>query len=339
MPWGLREAVGLTNEGTQCPNHASDQQQIAELLDAVGMPAGGTPLDSLPPIEDGLASHELCEAVRDFQTVQEGLVADARVDVGAGTWNRLMELVDPAGAPAEAAVPLLLAVSNFEVFELPENAAPLPSLSYTLRGQVAEWDGPGIHMELWVNGPLKVSWSHEAYTLGCEVSPDFKALDEAVASGSARAIGGVALDQLCSRLRAESKDTIGSLFAAVSLSTGLDGTPRLGGTIGDETAFLRVEFDPVERTVIYTGSVHVLKSHPVTAGEAQVSGDLQVQLRITTGAEDQAASVATALAVLAIGAIVLAPTAAWVGGAIASGIGAGVKEILVRVPFRGLAFP
>lgn len=338
MPWGLREPVGLTNEGTQCPNHATDQQQVAELLDAVGLPAGGTSLDALPPIGDGHASNELCEAIRDFQTVQDGLVADARVDVGAGTWNRLMELVAPAGAPAGAAVPLLLAVSNFEVFELPENAAPFPSLSYTLRGQVAEWDGPGIHMELWVNGPLKVAWSHEAYNLGCEVSPDFKALDEAVASGSARAIGGVALDQLCSRLRSESRDAIGSLFAAVSVSTGLDGTPRIGGTIGDETAFLRVEFEPVERTVIYTGSVPVFKSQPVTAGEAQVSGDLQVQLRIRTGEEDQAASVATALAVLAIGAVLLAPTAAWVSGAFASGVGADVMEILVRVPLRGLAF-
>jgi hypothetical protein len=339
MPWGLRDAVGLTNEGTQCPNHASDQQQVAELLDAVGLPAGGTSLDALPPIGDGHASPELCEAVRDFQSVQEGLVADARVDVGGGTWNRLMGLVDPAGAPAAGALPVLLAVSDFQVFELPENAAPFPSLSYTLRGQVAEWDGPGIHMELWVNGPLKVAWSHQAYNLGCEVSPDFKALDEAVASGSARVIGGVALDQLCSRLRTESREAIGSLFAAVSVSTGLDGTPRIGGTIGDETAFLRVEFEPVERTVIYIGSVPVFRSHPVTAGEAQISGDLQVQLRITTGAEDFSASVATAVAVLAIGAVFLAPTAAWVGGAIASGVGGGVKEILVRVPFRGLAVP
>lgn len=338
MPWGLREAVGLTDEGTQCPNHASDQQQVAELLDAVGLPAGGTSLDAIPPIGDGHASYELCEAVRNFQTVQDGLVADARVDVGGGTWTRLMELVDPAGAPSEAGTPLLLAVSNYEVFELPENAAPWPSLSYTLRGQVAEWDGPGIHMELWVNGPLKVSWSHDAYNLGCEVSPDFTALDAAVASGSARAIGGVALDQLCSRLRFESKGAIDSLFKSVSISTGLDGTPRIGGTIGDDTAFLRVEFEPVERTVIYTGSVPVFKTHPVTEGEAQVSGDLQVQLRITTGEEDYAASVATAVAVLAIGAVFLAPTAAWLGST-AVGVGADVKEILVRVPFRRLAYP
>ncbi|MFF5313602.1 hypothetical protein [Streptomyces massasporeus] len=189
-------------------------------------------------------------------------------------------------------------------------------------------------MELWVNGPLKVAWSKEAYDLGCEVSPDFKALDGAVASGSARSIGGVALDQLCSRLRSESREAIGALFAAVSLGTGLDGTPGIGGTIGDETAFLRLEFDPVERTVIYTGSVHVFKSQTVTEGEARVSGDLQVQLRITTSEQDYAASVTAALAVLAVGAVLLAPAAAWAGSVVGSALGSGVKEILIRVPLR-----
>ena len=73
--------------------------------------------------------------------------------------------------------------------------------------------------------------------------------------------------------------------------------------------------------MIYTGSVPVFKARPVTAGVAQNSGDLQVQLRIR------------------IGAVFLAPTAAWAGGALLPGVGTGVKEILVRVPFRGLAVP
>lgn len=64
MKWGLTDAVGLTNEGTQCRNLASDQQQVAELLDAAGLPAGGRPLDELPPIGDGLASVELCDSIR-----------------------------------------------------------------------------------------------------------------------------------------------------------------------------------------------------------------------------------------------------------------------------------
>ncbi|MDT0447791.1 hypothetical protein [Streptomyces hesseae] len=337
MAWGLREAVGLTDEGTQCPNNASDQQQVAELLDAVGSPAGGTSLDELPPIGEGEASDQLCTAIRNFQSVQEGLTADARVDVGGATWTRLMDLVQPGSAPAGEAVPLLLTVSDYEVTELPQSVAPWPSLVYTLRGKVAEWDGAGIHMELWANGPLKVAWTKQAYDLGCEVSPDFEALDKAVASGSARTIGGVALDQLCTRLRSESRSAIGNLFAAVSISGGPDGTPRIGGTIGDETAFLRVDFDPVERAVIYTASIHVFKSQTVTEGEAQVSGDLQVQLRITTATEqDYEASVAAALAVLAIAAVVLGPVAEWIGSQAVSGLGQGVRQILTRIPVRAL---
>lgn len=336
MAWGLRDAVGLTNAGTQCPNRALDQQQVAELLDAVGLPAGGTSLDSLPPIGEGFASNELCEAIRNFQSVQDGLVSDARVDADGATWTRLMELVGPGRAPAGEGVPLLLSVSDFEVVELPQSVTPWPSLVYTLRGKVAEWEGAGMRMELWVNGPVKVAWSKEAYDLGCEVSPDFAAMNSAVASGSARAIGGVALDQLCSRVKSEARGAVGTLFSAVSVSVGPDGTPRIGGTIGDDTAFLRVEFEPAERTVIYTGSVHVFKSHPVTEGEAQLSGDLQVQLRITTGEEEFTASVAAAIAVLAAAAVVLlAPVAQWAAGSeFVSGLGAGVNQLLVRIPLR-----
>ncbi|MEU7428167.1 hypothetical protein [Streptomyces sp. NPDC040750] len=276
----MRDAVGLTNAGTQCPNQALDQQQVAELLDAVGPPAGGTSLDSLP-------------------------------------------------------VPLLLSVSDYDVVELPQSVTPWPSLVYTLRGKVAEWDGAGIHIELWVKGPVKVAWSKEAYALGCEVSPDFATMESAVASGSARAIGGAALDQLCSRVKSEARGAVGALFSGVSVSVGPDGTPRIGGTIGDETAFLRVEFEPAERTVIYTGSVHVFQSHPVTDGEAQLSGDLQVQLRITTGEEDYTASLAAAVAVLAAAVVLLAPVAQWAAGSeFVSGLGAGVDQLLVRIPLR-----
>ncbi|MFD0599459.1 hypothetical protein ACFQZ4_49980 [Catellatospora coxensis] len=94
MRWGLTDAVGLTDAGTQSPNHATDQQQIGELLDAVGLPAGGTSLDLLPPIEDGTASPELCAAIRGFQEIQ-GLTTDSRVDVGGATWRRLIALVAP----------------------------------------------------------------------------------------------------------------------------------------------------------------------------------------------------------------------------------------------------
>ncbi|MBB3303303.1 hypothetical protein FHT72_006973 [Rhizobium sp. BK077] len=110
MGWGLSQAVGLTDIGTQCPNTARDQQQVAELLGAVQAPAGGTSLAALPPIGEGLASAELCEAIRTFQIVQ-GLANDARVDPNGATWQRLMQIVHPGLAPP-GGVPLMLVASN-----------------------------------------------------------------------------------------------------------------------------------------------------------------------------------------------------------------------------------
>ena len=59
-------------------------------------------------------------------------------------------------------------------------------------------------MELSLNGPVKVAWSN-AFPLACEISLDFAAIESAVASGAARAIGGAALDQLCSKVKMESR--------------------------------------------------------------------------------------------------------------------------------------
>jgi peptidoglycan hydrolase-like protein with peptidoglycan-binding domain len=329
MKWGLRQPVGLTDEGTQCPNHATDQQQVGELLDAVGLPAGGTPLETLPPIGEGFASPELSEAIRGFQQIQ-GLVADARVDVNGATWRRLIDLVDPGDAPP-GGTPLLLAVSDFEVLELPRNASGLPSLTYTVRGRpVAVFEAPGIRAELSMNGPLQVAWG-DAYPIACELAPDMAALEAAVASGVARTIGGVALDQLCSRLKVESRAAIGSMFAAITLRVGIDGAPIIGGSIGDEQGFTSLQFDPVERAVIYTATRNVERAQPVTGGEARVSGSVQLELKVTTTDGDSASVVAALVTVAAVG-VVLFPVAEWAAGSeLVSGLGAGVRELLVRL--------
>lgn len=328
MKWGLTDAVGLTNEGTQCRNLASDQQQVAELLDAAGLPAGGRPLDELPPIGDGLASVELCDSIRGFQEVQ-GLIADARVDIGGATWQRLIELVDPGNAPP-GGVPVLLVVSDFEVLELPQSASGLPSLTYTVRGPVAFIQGPGIRVELSVNGPFKVSWG-DAFPLACQVAPDIKALEQAVASGLARNIGGVALDSLCTRIKAESRAAVAGLFAGISLRVGVDGTPIIGGTIGDDQEFQTIAFDAAEGALIYTATRRVLVPQSVTGGEAQVSGDIQLELKVIGTGGDEA-SIAAALAVaVGLGFVVLAPVAEWAVSSAAAGLGQGVRQILVRL--------
>jgi hypothetical protein len=172
-------------------------------------------------------------------------------------------------------------------------------------------------------------WRHD--TTSPAPSPNIAALEAAVASGAARAVGGVALDTLCSQLKAESKAAIGSLFAAVSLRVGLDGTPIIGGSIGDEQSFQSVGFDPVEQAVIYTATKHVLTNHSVTGGDVEITGDIQLQLKVTAAATDEA-SVAAALAVIAIGTIVLLPVAAWAATPpVEAGVGTGLSQILVRL--------
>lgn len=334
MGWGLNQAVGLTDFGTQCPNTARDQQQVAELLDAVGMPAGGTSLSGLPPIGQGLASPELCEAIRSFQFVQ-GLTNDARVDPNGATWQRLMQIVHPELAPP-GGVPLMLVASNFEVIELPQSASGLPSLTYSIRSNqpVATWDGPGIRVELFISGPMKVSWGN-TFPLACALSPNFAALEGAVASGVARNIGGAALDNLCSQLKVESRTSVGNMFAAISLRVGLDGTPIIGGSIGNDQSFQSLSFDPVERAVVYSATMKLLTLQPVTGGNVEVSGAVQVELKVTGNGGDEASIVANFVVVATAGFIVLAPAAAWVtSSAVISGIGQGVSELLVLLGAR-----
>lgn len=328
MVWKLTAAVGLTDAGTQCPNKAFDQQQVAELLDAVGMPAGGTSLDDLPPIEEGFASPELCEAIRNFQSVQ-ALTQDARVDIGGTTWQQLVSIVHPDSVPL-GGVPLMLNVADFEVIELPQSAIDLPSLTYTLRGPVATFEGGGIRIELSINGPVKVAWSN-AFPLACQMSPDFAALESAVASGAARAIGGAALDQLCSQVKLESRASIGRMFSAISLKVGLDGVPILGGSIGDEQGFTSLEFDPIGRALIYKVTRRLQQAFPVTGGETQVSGGVELQLKVTTQDDDQASAIAALVTIVAVG-VVLFPVAEWAAGSeVVGGLGAGARQLIIRL--------
>jgi hypothetical protein len=329
MAWGLRAAVGLTDAGTQCPNYGGDQQQVAELLDAVGLPAGGTNFDVLPPVEEGHASAALCEAIRGFQLVQ-GLGADARVDVGGATWQRLTGIAQPGGLVL-GGVPLLLVASTLEVTELPASASGLPSLTYTLKGPVATFEGGGVRIELSVQGPIKVDWG-AAFPIACAMSPDFAALQAAVSTGAARAIGGQALDALCSKVKFESRAAIGNMFAAVSLQLDANHAPVLGGSIGDNTSFQSVAWDPIQRAVIYRATKKVLQIEPVTGGSVKLTGSIALELKITAAEEQTEASVMAALVVILAAAVVLLPVAEWAAGAeVGAGVGTGVRQILIRL--------
>jgi hypothetical protein len=332
LGFGLRAAVGLTDAGTQCPNVGGDQQQVAELLDAARLPAGGTALTDLPPIEEGFASPALCEAIRRFQAVQ-GLTTDARVDVNGATWQRLLSTAQPM-APPVGGVPLLLVASTFDVIELPTTASGLPSLTYSIKGPVATFEGPGVHIELSVQGPMKVDWG-ATYPIACALSPlDMGVLQSGIATGSARTIGGAALDALCSRIKVESRAAIGNMFAAVTLQVGLDGAPVLGGSIGDATSFQSVAFDPAARAVIYRATKTVFRTEPVLGGSVTLSGGITLELKVTAAEEQTEASVVAALLAAVVGGVVLLPLAEWVAGSAvgsASGVGAGVRQVLLRL--------
>jgi hypothetical protein len=154
----------------------------------------------------------------------------------------------------------------------------------------------------------------------------------AVASGAARAVGGAALDGLCSRFKVESKQAVGSMFAGISLSLGADGTPVLGGSIGTDTQVISVAFDPVEQAVIYEATKHVLQHAPTLGGEVLLSGDLQLRVKVTSAVPEFEASVATLVALLAVGAIVMSLVEAWAaGGASVSGVGAGARQLILRL--------
>lgn len=339
MAWGLTNAVGKTNEGGQCPNVAADQQQVAELLDAVanlpieipGVPHEGTLLADLPPIEDGHASEELSEAIRRFQTGEGDLTADARVDVGGATWQRLIGLVNPEQlVPGPS--PVLLTMRELVVTELPATASGVPSFGYTLRGQpVASFAAPGILIELSVVGPLSVSWEG-AYPVACATSPDFAALEAAVATGAARTIGAEALSNLCNRIQLESKAAIGNLFAAVTLSIGLDGTATIGGSIGDGFSAVGVSFDPVQRAIIYTGDIAILRPQPVTGGEAKLSGKLRAEIKVSAQQDSFEASLTTVAVLFLAGVIVLRPVIVGLGvGGSVPAISEGVREVIARL--------
>lgn len=291
----------------------------------------------MPPIEDGVASPELFEGIRRFQAGEGDLVADARVDVNGATWNRLMSLVQPGMAPP-GPIPLLLSVRNLEIIELPASASGLPALTYSINGDpVAVFNGPGIIIELSVHGPIKVSWTG-AYPVACITSPDFAALEAAVASGVARTIGAAALNNLCSQLQLESKASVGSLFASIGLTVGLDGTLMLTGTLGNDFAANSLSWDPIERAIIYDGDIKVLETRPVTGGDAKLTGKLRARVKIKSQDNEFEASLATLITVTAAGAVFLSPVIAGLGiEASVPAISAGVKDVMILVS-RVLAF-
>ena len=233
------------------PGAAMDQQQVVELLDAAGLPAGGTSLDSLPPIDDGVASPELVAAIELFQSVQ-ALAVDGAVDVGGATWSRLVEIGDVQDIPGWAdwggVVSCRPVRCGTTGVSLRISGALLLGTVHQRRSRAPQDSA----VEVSASGPIKVQWG-ASFPVTCELIPDIGAVDAAVKSGDARAIGGAALDNLCGRLKLESSAAVADLFMRVSLTVSPDGGLILGGSIGDGTTFHSVSFDAADGSISYTG--------------------------------------------------------------------------------------
>ncbi len=152
-------------------------------------------------------------------------------------------------------------------------------------------------------------------------------------SGSARAIGGAALDNLCGRLKLESSAAVADLFMRVSLTVSPDGGLILGGSIGDGATFHSVSFNAADGSVSYTGTTRINSPSPVPGGEVQVAGSLQTQVKITPldGGVDQA-SVIASLAVLVAAGVLLTPAIEVEEVAeLLTTIGAGARQLILRL--------
>ena len=340
MVWQLKDAVGLNDDGTQCANIALDQQQVAELLDALAkrpgpVDVGGTALDALPPIEEGQASPELIGAILRFQQTQ-GLVQNSRVDVDSASWTALTGKADIADIPAGPG-PVLFSYNDVDIIALPATASGLPALTYTLRSdRVLEYDDGRIKITVGLQGPIKVDWG-TPFPIACAASPDFSAIENAVNSGSIKSLGQEARNGVCSELQLQSKATIGSLFAAVTLTMDNGPNPRLGGTVGDQYTALSAEWIPTTNSVRIIGRLPILQTRPVTGGASvTLSGTLRVVVTISANEDDQQASLGAVAALAAVGVLIVPAVITGLGiaetgaGAVIA-ISEGIDAILVAL--------
>ncbi|WP_277369613.1 hypothetical protein [Rhodococcus rhodochrous] len=329
MGWELERAVG-----NQMPNMALDQQKVAELLDAVRLPSGGTSLDNIPPIEDGVISRELSEAIGNFQSVQN-IAVDSIVQVGGETWKRLIDISEMQNIPPGPAT-IVLSVAEQSIAEIPQSAptaSGFPALQYSIKFTSLPFRMPGCRVEMTISGPIKVQWG-EGYPVAIELSQDLQALDEAVKSGSARDLGAAALDTLSYRLKVESSTAVASLFTKISVTIALDGSLAIGGSIGDGTTFYSLSFDPDDRSMIFSGSTKVDKRVDALGGEVRLTGALQITAKFTPdqGGDDEASALASLIVLAGAGALLVSVMSEAAIVDQLTKVGIGVREIVLRIP-------
>lgn len=344
MSFNLQNAVGLNNDGSFAPNLVQDQQQVAELLMMIPLPAGGLKTSTGPAVEiptpfvDGFISAELVGAIQTFQTVQsESLNIDLRVDPNGPTWQLLIQLATQAPIPTDPLATIILdPVSQVIEEATPAPVSGLPTIVYKPAStEQLVFDNGSVRVTMSFSGLLSGSWG-PSFGIACISSPDLNALDQAVKSGNARLIGATALDQICNELRAQTRLAANGLFASVSMSADIEGTFRVSGSLGDRWRQVSLGF-VFPNTIVATGSITVSESVPLPTigGNVKFDGTMACTIRLMFNNPIQmepASLLANLAAVLITGSIVLAPTAAWITEAATI---AGARE-LVRQSATGL---
>jgi hypothetical protein len=330
--------------GSFAENSVQDQQQVAELLMMIPLPAGGLktgtgPAIDLPmPFVEGYISAELLGAIQTFQTIQTGsLNVDLRVDPGGPTWQLLVHLATQAPVPSD----LIATVILDPAAEIVEEAPPapvsgLPTIVYQPAStEQLVFDNGAVRITVSFSGLLSGSWG-PSFGLACSASPSLSALDQAVKSGSARRIGATALDQACAELRAQTRLAANGLFSSVAISADAQGTFRVSGSLGDRWRQVSLGF-VYPNTIVASGSITVSQSVPLPTIGGDVKFDGTMACKITAALRDtlppdQASLLANLAVVLIAGRVVLVPIAAWIAeGATIQG-----ARAVIRTAAQGL---
>lgn len=339
MAFSLQGAVGLNNDGSFAKNLAQDQQQVAELLLMIPLPAGGlktsagSAVEIPTPFMAGTISAELLGAIQTFQTVQNAsLNVDLRVEPNSPTFQLLVQLATQPPIPTNLLANIVLSPIDQVLEEAPP--APvmgLPTIVYKpANTEQLVFDNGAVRVTMSFSGLLSGAWG-PSFGLACAANPSLLALDQAVKSGSARRIGATALDQACNELRAQTRLAANGLFASVAMSADIQGTFKVSGSLGDNWRQLSLGF-VFPNTVVATGSITVSETIPLPTIGGNVKFDGTMACTITAMFRDQIpmdqASLLASLAVVLIaGRVVLVPLAAWIAEAATI---AGARELVRR---------
>jgi hypothetical protein len=319
-----RELSGAV--GPNCPNAAVDQIYVAEMLGIVGSPSGGlTSFDDLPPIEEGIISDALANAISNFQSLQS--ISETIVDPGGETFARLTELVNKQSSSAAPPHSAWLDLAAGVLSLAPLNATGLPSMTFVVSRLVwGPLEAPTFTAQLEATGTVKFTFG-SGYPTTVDIQSDLAQALQLLQAGDT----DPTFDDISKRttkFRVSTATQIAGVTDGVSLTFGSDNLPVLGGTLGAGATLVSESFDPNTGAISFAGAVKKTYSCPI--GDVQASETVTLQLKLTitpkdfTNGQDESAVLAT----LAVAApVVIALAGAIDIAALAEASAEGIREL------------